>query len=82
MTRVFGPFIPEPTLSKITDDFSEWASFKLMLPRPIYRLFFTPVMPEIDALRMLQKMTVDALRDAPDIASDKPGASNPPTKPN
>jgi hypothetical protein len=79
---LFGQFVPEHTLKKLTDDLSEWESFKLMLPGPIYRIFFTPVVPEIDALRMIRKMAGDALRDAPDIAGDKHGPPNSPTKPN
>lgn len=39
-------------------------------------------MSEIDALQALQKMILDALRDAPDAAEDKHGARNSPTKPN
>jgi len=81
LTRLFGPFIPEDTMEKIADSFSEWESFKLLLPRAINRLFFTPVMSEIDALQTVQKMILDALRDAPDVAA-KRDASNSATKPN
>jgi len=82
VTRVFGRFIPEQRVNEITDRLSEWESFKLLLPRAIYRLFFTPVMSEIDALQTLQKMIRDALRDAPDAAGDKRGAPNSRMKPN
>jgi hypothetical protein len=58
-------------MKKLTDELSEWKSFKLLLPRPIYRLFFKPAMSEADALRMIRKMLFEALRDAPDIAEDK-----------
>jgi hypothetical protein len=76
ITRLFGRFIPEQGISKIFDPLSEWESFKLLLPRAIHQLFFTPVVSEIDALQMVQKMIRDALRDAPDAAG------NPPKKPN
>jgi hypothetical protein len=69
--RVFGRFVSEHTIKEITDRLSEWESFKLLLPRAIYRLFFTPVMSGIDALETLQKMMLDALRDAPDVAGDE-----------
>jgi hypothetical protein len=80
VARVFRRFVPEHTINELTDRFSEWESFKLLLPRAIYRLFFTPVMSEIDALQTLQKMILDALRDAPDIAENKYGTRNSPTK--
>ena len=79
MTRVFGRFIPD---NRIKDPFSEWESFKLLLPRRIYRLFFTPVTSEIDALRALQKMILDASRDVSNVAGDKRGSLNSQTKPN
>jgi hypothetical protein len=82
VTRVFGRFVPEHTIKELTGHFSEWESFKLLLPRAIYRLFFTPVMSESDALQTLQKMMLDALRDAPDVAGDKHVTRNSPTKPN
>jgi hypothetical protein len=71
VTRVFGRFIPEQRINEITDSLSEWESFKLLLPRPISRLFFTPVMSEIDALRAVQNMLRDVLRDEPEAAGDK-----------
>lgn len=77
LTRTFGPFIPGHKIREITGGFSEWESFKLFLPRAIRRIFFPPVMSEIDALQALQKMIQDALRDAP-VAEDKHG--NSPTK--
>jgi hypothetical protein len=77
VTRVFGRFIPEQRINEITDSLSEWESFKLLLPRAIYRLFFTPVMSEIDALQAVQKMLRDVLRDAPEAAGHKRGG--PPT---
>jgi hypothetical protein len=82
--RAFGRFVPEHTIEELTDHLSEWESFKLLLPRAIYRLFFTPVMSDIDVLQTLQKMMLGALRDAPGVAGDKHGAPNPnsPTKPN
>jgi hypothetical protein len=70
-SRVFGRFVPEHTIKEITDRLSEWESFKLLLPRAIYRLFFTPAMSDIEALETLQKMMLDVLRDAPDVAGDK-----------
>lgn len=76
VTRVFGRFIPEQRINELTDRLSEWQSFKLLLPRPVYRLFFTPVMSESDALQTLQKMILDVLRDAPDAAEDKRRAPN------
>jgi hypothetical protein len=72
----------EQTIKELTGRLSEWESFKLLLPGAIYRLFFTPVMSESDALQTLHKMIVDAIRDAPDVAGDKHGARNLPTKPN
>jgi hypothetical protein len=39
-------------------------------------------MSDIDALQTLQKMMLDALRDAPDFAGDKHGAPNSRTKAN
>jgi hypothetical protein len=71
VTRVFGRFIPEQRINEITDSLSEWESFKLLLPRPISQLFFTPVMSEIDALRAVQNMLRDVLRDEPEAAGDK-----------
>ena len=44
------------------------------------RLFFTPVMSEIEALQTLQKMMLDALHDAPDAAGNKHGTRNSPAK--
>ncbi len=79
---MFGRFVPEHTIKELTGRFSEWESFKLLLPRAINRLFFTPVVSEIDALQTLQKMMLDALRDAPDVAGDPHHARNSPTKPN
>ena len=79
IARLFGPFVPEDTINtimKITDSLSEWESFKLLLPRAINRLFFTPAMSETDALQTLQKMILDALRDAPDTAGDKRDSPN------
>ena len=67
LTRMFGRFVPEHAVKKITDSFSEWESFKLLLPRTIKRLCFKPAMSEIDALQAVQKMVVDALRDTPDV---------------
>jgi len=81
VTQVFGRFIPEQRINEILSGLSEWESFKLLLPRPIYRLFFTPVMSEIDALQTLQKMIRDVLRDAPDAAEDKRGAPDSRMKP-
>jgi hypothetical protein len=66
LTRVFGRFIPEHTSKDLR--FSEWESFKLLLPSAIRRLFFPPDRSEIDALRMLQKIMVNAPRDAPHVA--------------
>ena len=80
LTSLFGPFVPEHTIKKITDGFSEWESFKLLLPRTIKRLCFKPVMSEIDALQAVQKMIVDALRDAPDVGEAE--RRNSPAKPN
>ncbi len=80
VTRAFGRFVPEYTIKELTDRLSEWESFKLLLPRAIYRLFFAPVMSDVDALQTLQKMMLDALRDAPDVVGDKHGATNSPTK--
>jgi hypothetical protein len=79
---VFGQFVPEHTIKELTDDLSEWNSFKLLLPLAIHRLFFTPVMSDIDALQTLQRMIHDALRDAPDVAEDKHGDTSSPTKTN
>jgi hypothetical protein len=79
---VFCGFVPELTIKEITNSISDWESFKLLLPRAINRLFFTPVMSEIDALQALQKMMFDALRDAPSVSQDKHGPGNSPTKPN
>jgi transposase len=80
LTSLFGPFVPEHTIKKITDGFSEWESFKLLLPRTIKRLCFKPVMSEIEALQAVQKMIVDALRDAPDVREAE--RRNSPAKPN
>ena len=80
VTRVFSRFVPEHTINELTGSFSEWESFKLVLPRAIYRLFFTPVMSEIEALQTLQKMMLDALHDAPDAAGNKHGTRNSPAK--
>jgi hypothetical protein len=77
VTRVFGRLIPEQRINEITDRLSEWESFKLLLPRAIYRRFFTPLMSEIHALQAVQKMLRDVLRDAPEAAGDKRGG--PPT---
>jgi hypothetical protein len=82
VTRAFGGFIPEQRVSEILSGLSEWESFKLLLPRAIYRLFFTPVVSEIDALQTVQKMLRDALRDGPDAAGDKRGTPNSRAKPN
>jgi hypothetical protein len=79
---MFGRFVPEQKINEILNPLTEWESFKLLLPRAIYGLFFTPVMSDIDALQSLQKMMVDALRDAPNVAGDKRGVDNSPTKPN
>ena len=82
VTRLFGRFVPEHAIKELTEHLSEWESFKLMLPRAINRLFFTPVMSDIDALQTLQRMIHDALRDAPDVAEDKHGDTSSPTKTN
>jgi hypothetical protein len=82
VTRAFGRFAPEHTIKELTGRLSEWESFKLLLPSAINRLFFTPVMSDIDALQTLQKMMLDALRDAPAVAGDEHGATNSPTKAN
>jgi len=82
ITRVFGGFISEQAINELTDGLSEWKSFKLLLPRAIRRLFFTPVMSEADALRKLQKMILDALPEAPDAAGDERGTPNSGMKPN
>jgi len=82
VTRLFGRFIPEHTIEELTDHLSGWESLKSLLPSAIYRLYFTPAMSDIDALQTLQKMMLDALRAAPDVAGDKHGATNPPTKEN
>jgi hypothetical protein len=82
ITRVFGGSIPEQAINELTDGLSEWKSFKLLLPRAIHRLFFTPVMSEADALRKLQKMILDVVPNAPDAAGNKRGAPNSGMKPN
>lgn len=77
VTRVFGRFIPEQRINEITDSLSEWESFKLLLPRQISRLFFTPVVSDLDALKTVQKMIRDVLRDVPEAVEDK--RDGPPT---
>jgi hypothetical protein len=82
MTRAFGRFVPENTINDLTAGQSEWQSFKSLLPSAISRPFSTPVMSDHDALQTLQKLIRDTLRDAPDLAVNKPSARNSPPKPN
>jgi hypothetical protein len=82
LTQTFGGYVPKHKIKEITGGFSEWESFKLLLPLPIYRLFFKPAMSETDALKAVQKMTLDVLRNAPNLAGDKRSAPSSPTKPN
>jgi hypothetical protein len=82
VTRVFGLFVPERAIKEIIDHLSEWESFKLLLPLAVCRLFFAPVMSDVEALRTVQKMLLDALRDAPGVAGDKHGATSSLTKTN
>ena len=79
---MFGGFIPELKIKEITDTLSEWESFKLLLPRSISRAVFPPVMSELEALQTLQKMMLDALRHAPDVAGDGHDTRDSPTKSN
>jgi hypothetical protein len=70
-----GAFVPKHTVKRITASLSEWESFKLFLPSAINRLFFTPARSEIDALQTVQKMLLDALRDAPGTKRDAPNSA-------
>ena len=78
---MFGRFIPQQKIYEILDPLTEWESFQLLLPRAIHRLFFTPVVSEVDALQALQKTIRNALRDAPDFVGEKRGVRNSPTNP-
>ncbi len=82
VNRLFGPVLPKDAIKQMTGGLSEWQSFKLFLPRRIYRLFFAPVMSETDALQTLQVMIRDALREAPDVSGNEHGVPDSPTKPN
>jgi len=81
VTRLFGRFVPESTIKDVTESLSEWESLKLLLPRAVSRLFFSPVVSEIDALRTVQEMIGDVLHDAPHVASNKHSPPNSPRKP-
>ena len=82
LTQVFGGFVPKHTIKEVAGSCSEWESFKLLLPRAINRLLFTPTISEVDAVKTLQKMMLDALHSPSNVAGDEHDAYDAPREPN
>lgn len=48
VVAAFGKYLtPGSGVAKVMATLSEWDCFKLLLPRPAHRLFFTPAMSEL-----------------------------------
>lgn len=66
VARVFAPYLTAQQVETIFHDLSEWDSFKGLLPRRIYRLFFSPAMTETEALSAVAQMARQTLAETHD----------------